>query len=371
MPPGHEPYGRLQMQDLKEPEAVDLVNSKSLQSICRRVRFEPGDVLRRKGQYYRDMYLLTEGCVEVDLESGNGAATKLSVSDIGSPVGEIGFIRGCPATATVTARAATSALMIDDPTLACLEHQHPDLAAWLLRHLAETAEERTSYNLTWSSAPVARARSRPIEVYLCRNKDMLESAQRLRYEVYCQELGRQSPHADHDGKIIADRLDDAGHVFVAVEAGETIGTLRANFSFEGPLGMLEELYGMRASPHHPQATGICTKFIVKKSKRGSPASIKLISAVVRYGLRNGITECYIDCVPALLPYYKALGFKLTREKFFHVENGPSHPMLLDLAKHGERLSHERGIRGYLTLIMKAHAIKLIDRLRGPAVALPP
>src|SRR5215471_7073702 len=131
MPPGHEPYGRLQMQDLKEPEAVDLVNSKSLQSICRRVRFEPGDVLRRKGQYYRDMYLLTEGCVEVDLESGNGAATKLSVSDIGSPVGEIGFIRGCPATATVTARAATSALMIDDPTLACLEHQHPDLAAWL------------------------------------------------------------------------------------------------------------------------------------------------------------------------------------------------------------------------------------------------
>jgi CRP-like cAMP-binding protein/predicted GNAT family N-acyltransferase len=354
------------MQDLKESEGVDFVNSKLLQSICRQVRFEAGNVLRRKGQYYRDMYLITEGCVVVDLEAGDGAATRLLVSDVGSPIGEIGFIRGSSARATVTTREATAALVIDDPTLARLEREQPALAARLLRHLADTAEERTSYNLTWSTASMAGARSQAIEVYLCRNRDMLESAQRLRYDVYCRELGRQSPHADHDRRIITDRLDDGGHVFVAVEAGETIGTLRANLSFEGSLGILEELYGMRVSSHHPQATGICTKFIVRKSKRGSPASIKLISAVVQYGMRQGIKECYIDCVPALLPYYKALGFTLTRQKFFHVENGPSHPMVLDLVRHGERLGNERGIRGYLTLMMKAQAIKLIDRVRGPA-----
>jgi hypothetical protein len=108
---------------------------------------------------------------------------------------------------------------------------------------------------------------------------------------------------------------------------------------------------------------------VKKSKRGSPASMKLISAVVRYGIRNGIKECYIDCVPALLPYYKAIGFTITRQKFFHLENGPSHPMLLDLVKHGERLSNEGGVRGYLTLIMKAQAIKLMDRVRGHATSV--
>jgi CRP-like cAMP-binding protein len=354
------------MQDLQAPEGAEFINSKLLQSICRPAHFAAGDVLRRKGQYYRDMYLITAGCVEVDLQDGNGVAPRLLVSDVGSPIGEIGFIRGSSARATVTARAATSTLVIDDPTLARLEQEQPALAARLLRHLAETAEERTSYNLTWSTTSMAGARSQAIEVYLCRNKDMLESAQRLRYDVYCRELGRQSPHADHDRKIISDRLDDGGHVFVALEAGETIGTLRANLSFESSVGILEELYGMRASSHHPQATGICTKFIVRKSKRGSPASIKLISAVVQYGLRNGIKECYIDCVPALLPYYKALGFTLTRQKFFHVENGPSHPMVLDLVRHGARLGNERGIRGYLTLMMKAQAIKLIDRVRGPA-----
>ena len=40
--------------------------------------------------------------------------------------------------------------------------------------------------------------------------------------------------------------------------------------------------------------------------------------------------------PALLPYYKALGFKIAGQKFFHPENGPSHPMRLDLVKHGGR-----------------------------------
>ncbi len=353
------------MQDLSESEPAALVKSRLLQSICRQIRFETGDVLRQKGQHYRDMYVITDGCVEVDLESGRGAA-KVVVSEVGSPIGEIGFLRGCSAMATVIARAPTAALVIDDPTLARLEHEQPALTAHLLRHLAKTAEERTSYNLTWSSTPTAYTRPQTIEVHLCRNKDMLERAQRLRYEVYCQELGRHSPYADHDERIITDHLDDAGHTFVAVEAGETIGTLRANLSSEGSIGILEELYGMKTSAHHPKATGICTKFIVKKSKRGSAASIKLIAAMVRYGIRNRIRECYIDCIPALLPYYKAIGFRIAGQKFFHRENGPSHPMMLDLAKHGERLSNEGGVREYLSLIIRAQTIKLIDRVRGQA-----
>jgi predicted GNAT family N-acyltransferase len=78
--------------------------------------------------------------------------------------------------------------------------------------------------------------------------------------------------------------------------------------------------------HHPQATAICTKFIVKRSRRGGPAAMKLISAMVRFGLRIDVKECYIDCIPALLPYYKALGFTIIGHQFFHRENGPSFPM---------------------------------------------
>jgi CRP-like cAMP-binding protein len=355
--------------DLSESEPTALIKSKLLQSICRQLRFETGDVLRRKGQHYQDMYVITDGCVEVDLESGREAA-KVVLSHPGFPIGEIGFLRGWPAMATVIARAPTTALVIDDPTLARLEHEQPALTTHLLRHLAKTAEERTSYNLTWSSTPTTYTRPKTIEVHLCRNNEMLERAQRLRYEVYCQELGRRSPYADHDRRIITDHLDAAGHTFVAIEAGETIGTLRANLSSEGSIGTLEELYGMKTSRHHPKATGICTKFVVKKSKRGSATSMKLIAAVVRYGMRNRIEECYIDCIPALLPYYKAIGFRITGEKFFHRENGPSHPMMLDLGKYGERLSKDGGVR-YLSLIMRAQAIKWIDIIRGRARAPAP
>jgi len=82
--------------------------------------------------------------------------------------------------------------------------------------------------------------------------------------------------------------------------------------------------------------------------------------------RNRIKESYIDCIPALLPYYKALGFKITGQKFFHPENGPSHPMVIDLVKHGDALSREGGMGQYVSLIVKAQAIRLVDRLRGYA-----
>ena len=354
---------QVRQKSLIDTRSNTFIDLELLRRLCRQVRFEPGDVLRRKGQHYRDMYVITDGCVGVNRETNRHAGTLL-VSDPGSPVGEISFLRGCSATATVTARAATSALLIDDQTLARLEQEQPELTARLLRHLAETAEERTSYNLVWSMTAAPHAPRHPIEVHLCRTPDMLESAKRLRYEVYCEELGRFSPCADNYNRIITDRLDETGVVFIAIEDGETIGTLRGNASRESALGVLEELYGMKASPHHPQATAICTKFIVKKSKRGGLAAMKLISAMVRYGLRNGIKRCYIDTIPVLLPYYKAIGFTTAGPKFLHLENGPSIPMMLDVVKHGGRLSRESAPREYLKLIMKAQAIKLVDSFIG-------
>jgi Acetyltransferase (GNAT) domain len=86
-----------------------------------------------------------------------------------------------------------------------------------------------------------------IEILMCQNQKMLESAQRLRYSVYCKELQRRSPYADHDQQILADDMDKTGHTFIAVKKGETIGTARVNLCSEGSVGVLEELYGMRTS----------------------------------------------------------------------------------------------------------------------------
>jgi len=301
---------------------------------------------------------LVDGSVTVDRQAN---VPELVVAASGSPIGEISFLRGAPATATVTAKTRISALVIDDPTLIRIE-DNPELSAQVSRQLALIAEERSCENLVLDSTAKAFVSAPGIEVLMCRNAEMLQRAQRLRYTVYCEELGRQSPYADHEKKIISDDLDKTGHTFIAVEKGDTIGTLRANLSREGPLGVLEELYGMSSSKNHPQSTAVCTKFIVKKSKRGGPTSIKLISAVAKYGIRNSIKETYIDCIPALLPYYKAIGFTVVGEAFLHRENGLSHPMMLDVLKHGKRLSDERGVREYLRLIVKAQFFKLIDGL---------
>ena len=367
MKPGF--VARSEMRASHADTPATLVESQLLRSLCKQVHFRPGDVLRQKGRYYTDMYLILSGSVEVDFEAGSGAG-KTAVSSTGLPIGEIGFLRGCPATATATAVSATDALAIDDCVLTRLEHEQPAWAAKLFRHLAETAEERTSHNLLFASTANSLASWQAIEVHLCRNEDMLRSAQQLRYQVYCQELGRNSPYADHDKKILADELDTFGHTFIAVEADEVIGTLRGNLPSDGPLGALEQLYGMAASVHHPHATIVCTKFIVKKSKRGTPAAMKLVSAMVRYGVRKGIKECYIDCIPALLHYYKAMGFTIVGDRFLHRENGISQPMVLDVVKHGDRMSKEPGTYGQLTLWVKAQAMKWIDAARGPRSSAP-
>jgi CRP-like cAMP-binding protein len=324
---------------LNEAEADALIDSRSLQPFCRPISFAPGEVLRRQGQHYRDMYVLTDGVVDVD-RVVRGTTTRVSRSGDGCPIGEIGFLRGWAATATVTAQTDIAALVIDDATFARLERDQPAVTAGILRRLADIAEDRTSENVAFVSGAFAQARTQLIEVYLCRNEDMLRSAQRLRYDVYCGELGRNSPHADHDKKIISDDLDSFGHTFLAMENGETIGTMRGNLPFEGPLGVLEELYGMNKSPNHPKSTAICTKLIVKKTKRGSRAALRLISAMVRFGRRDNITECYIDSIPDLVPFYEGLGFTVSAPKFFHRENGPSIPMVVDVTKHGARLGRD-------------------------------
>ena len=86
--------------------------------------------------------------------------------------------------------------------------------------------------------------------------------------------------------------------------------------------------------------------------------------MAHYRLRQGIKECYVDAIPTLLSYYKSVGFVVSGPQFLHRENGISYPMMIDLTRHGERLTSERSLSGYVNLFVKAQAIRLIDRLRG-------
>ncbi len=155
-----------------DTSGVQFSDSGLLQALCRKVCFGPRDVLREAGQHYRDMYLITEGTVVVQYRRSRAAQR-----GAGSSIGEIEFLRGCCAMVTVTARTATEGLVIDDGTLARLEAEQPSLSARLLRHLAQTAEETSGRNRKSASGAAAYPQGRAIEVYLCRNQEMLERAE--------------------------------------------------------------------------------------------------------------------------------------------------------------------------------------------------
>ena len=334
----------------------------SLAEFTEQHHFRQGETLRLKGQHYRDAFLIIEGKVGVyrhDPSAPDHMIRRLP----GDTIGEIGFLHGTAANADVIALEAVSAFCIDDAAMKRLRHGSPDVAVWLLQRLAHTACTRRSVNLT--PGVLRSAEEAPIEVQLCRDDAQRRLAQSLRYQVYCGELGRTSAHADHEAGVLRDRLDDFAYVFIARSGDAIIGTLRLNFASEGDLGVLEALYGMRASAHHPDHTGICTKFVVHPDWRGSAVALKLIAAATRFGVRHGGRECYIDAIPALLHYYQAMGFVVTNDCFLHEENGPSIPMRLDLRRHGRRLSREFNRMQMVRLYLASRVYKAFKRFSRP------
>lgn len=329
------------MESVQPSHSEAFIDPEAIGGLCKEVSFAPGDVLRRKGLHYKSMYLLTEGEVEIALEKKGKAPTVLT-RQRGSPIGEISYLTGRPATADVKARSPTKALVINDDVWAVLERDHPVLAADLYRQLAEVSDGRQSFNLLFHTDDSGKPPEAGVEVRLCRNAQMLREAQRIRYEVYCEELGRTSPFADVENRIIADDLDTFATVLVALQGDEPVGTMRLNRAGEGPLGPLEELYGMRKSSHHPQATSVCTKFIVRKAHRYSQASFKLMATSVDIGMRTKVKDCFIDCIPQLLPFYMSMGFRQSAPAFLHRENGRSIPLMLDLERYAPRINRLTG-----------------------------
>jgi predicted GNAT family N-acyltransferase len=327
---------------MQRPLSGYFIDPEPLRAYCREVAFPSSAILRTEGRLSIDMYLLTDGEVEVSV-GRNGQSGPIATARRGAPIGEIGFLTGVPATATVTAKTASRALYIDDPTWREIERREPALAIELYRKLAEVADGRQSYNLRFLATGEPVQPSLASKVVLCRTPEQLLEAQRIRYEVYCEELGRTSPFADAQKKVIADDLDETGHVLLALEDEVPIATLRMNMARQSPLGLLGELYGMARSPHHPQDTAIVTKFIVRKDHRVRQSSFQLMTTALGMAQRYDIRECFMDCVPELLPFFASLGFTQSGPPFLHRENGCSYPLVLDIERHASKVARLAGL----------------------------
>ncbi len=316
------------------------LNPDLLAGVCKEMTFAPGDTLRAKGLLSIDMYLITKGEVEIDIDN---ASNERLTAGRGSPIGEIGFITGSPATATVTAKTDVRAFYIDKPAWRVIEQQMPDTAVAFYRELSDISEGRQSYNLLFLGGDDGSKATAASDIILCRRSEQLLQAQRIRYQIYCEELGRTSPYADPIERTIADDLDVTGHVLLAFEAGEPVATMRLNMARDGGLGILEDLYCMRESANHPAGTGIVTKFIVKREHRLGPIAFKLMATAIEMAQRYGVKECFMDCIPHLKPFFQSIGFTAAGPAFLHYENGRSYPLRLDVDRYAKRVFRLAGI----------------------------
>lgn len=307
----------------------------ALRELCEERRFAAGDVLRIRGGFAREMLYVLEGEVEITLAGDSEEPVVLSIGRQ-SIIGEISFLTGRGATADVRCLTPVNALAIDQAVLAQLEARDPDLAADFSRHLARTAKARLSSDEVLLG-DVSEDQAASFEIVMCTTADMMLTAQRLRYDVYCGEFDRPSPYADHDKRVIIDDLDQHGTSFLALKDGDAIGTTRVNLTRQGSLGMLPDIYGMAKTPYYPETGSVITKYAILADYRGGPTYMRLFGAIATFIEQSDTHAIFIDCVPPLARFYATIGFEQCEKEFMHYENGLSVPMVLDVAAYRERM----------------------------------
>ena len=311
------------------PEIIEI-----LSVICPRRDYAAGDILRYQGGFARDMVLVLEGEVEIRFE--HGSETPSITSGRNTILGEIGFLTGASASASVKALTDLRTVQIGHNELECLERENPEIASAFSRYLARLIRSRQTFNEVLLDGIVDDTQ-RQVAVLQCNSPELLERAQRVRYAVYCGEFGRQSPYADHERKLLADQLDRCGVTFLARDGDLDVGTARINLARDGDLTNLPDLYGMETSPHHPQRTCVITKYAIREKWRGGTTYMRIFGSMGTYLANVDVAEIFIDCVPKLARFYATMGFRQTAEEFMHYENGLSVPMSLDLKSYTERM----------------------------------
>ncbi|HET7716478.1 MAG TPA: cyclic nucleotide-binding domain-containing protein [Bauldia sp.] len=102
-------------------------------------RFDAGDVLIEEGRWSGRLFVLVEGEVEV-VRGGTSVAV---IAEAGSIFGEMSVLLDLPHTATVRARTPVTVRAPDDA--AAFLRQHPEIAFYLARLLAQRLNAATTY----------------------------------------------------------------------------------------------------------------------------------------------------------------------------------------------------------------------------------
>ena len=130
------------------------------------VTLAAGTALFREGEPSSFLYLIVDGEADI-LQNVDGRPVRVASRGPGSWLGEIGFIDGGPATASVVAPAPLHAVRMAHTTLLILANERPEVATVLLRLVSRQMAERiaqTSSGIIEQVAPGQYRVRKPEEV---------------------------------------------------------------------------------------------------------------------------------------------------------------------------------------------------------------
>ena len=114
---------------------------KKLFLLMKVVSFSPGETIIRQGESGREMYVIVEGRVDMQVEA-EGIRTNLDSVGRGAIVGEAGYAGLAQRTATVTATEPTKTIMLEHEMASARLKHYPRLALILYRNIAQTLGSR-------------------------------------------------------------------------------------------------------------------------------------------------------------------------------------------------------------------------------------
>jgi CRP-like cAMP-binding protein len=121
---------------------IETLNLRRLAAICKRLDFDPGQILFQQGDHAEAAFVVIQGSADILIETDNGAAVIATAKD-NDVIGELAVLCDIPRTATVRAKSELKTLQILRDDFLELVRSSPEAACEILRIIGKRLAERT------------------------------------------------------------------------------------------------------------------------------------------------------------------------------------------------------------------------------------
>lgn len=167
-----------------------------------------------------------------------------------------------------------------------------------------------------------------------------EDVYRLWYQIYFEEMGRNSLYANHDLKQICDDMEKNSIIILAKDGNNLVGTSRIHIYPDNAseIPYYEDLYKLENFFNEKfEKIAIVTRYMVDKVYRKLGLGFSLALATVNYCIKNNIRWIIMDCSPNLYDYFEKIGFSEYLGILHHKEYGEVKIMYFDVFQNPPKI----------------------------------